>query len=171
MLDLMYKRRSIRKYKKMLVEDEKINKIIEAALLAPSGRNIKPWEFAIVTNKEIIEKLALSKETGANFVEGAPLVIAVLVNEEISNTWVEDASITMTYIQLMAESLGLGSCWVQLRERNTKEGINSEEYVKKMVGIDKALRVEAIVSIGYADEIKNKRVKDDLDFGKIIWNK
>ena len=171
MLELLYKRRSIRKYKKIEVEEEKINKIVEAALLAPSGRNLKPCELAIVTNKEIITKLAESKETGAQFVEGAPLVIAVMVNEEISNTWVEDASIALTFIQLMAESLGLGSCWVQLKGRKTKDGIDSEKFVKELVGANNDLRVEALVSIGYADEIKEVKTKENLDYNKVIWKK
>ena len=171
MLELLYKRRSIRKYEDIQVEEEKINKIIEAALLAPSERNLKPCEFAVVTNKEIIKKLAESKETGAQFVEGAPLVIAVLVNDEISNTWVEDASIALTFIQLMAENLGLGSCWIQLKERKTKDGISSEKFVKGLVGIEKNLRVEALVSIGYSDEIKEARTKENLDYNKVTWKK
>lgn len=168
MLELLYKRRSIRKYKNISVEEEKINSIIEAALLAPSGRNAKPLSFAVVSDKEVIEKLADSKETGAQFAKGAPLVIAVLVNTEKSITWIEDASIALTFIQLMAESLGLGTCWIQLRDRKTKTGMDSEEYVKELVGADKNLRVEALVSIGYPDEIKNATVKEDLDFNKII---
>ena len=171
MLELLYKRRSIRKYKDIQVEEEKINKIIEAALLAPSGRNLKPCECAVVTNKEIIKKLAESKETGAQFVEGAPLVIAVLVNDEISNTWVEDASIALTFIQLMAENLGLGSCWIQLKERKTKDGISSEKFVKDLVGIEKNLREEALVAIGYSDEIKEARTKENLDYNKVTWKK
>lgn len=171
MIELLYKRRSIRKYKDMSVEKEKIEKIIETALLAPSGRNIKPWELAVVENKEIIEKLALSKETGAGFVAGAPLVIAVMGNEEISATWVEDVSIILTFIQLAAEKLDLGSCWVQLRERKTKDGINSETYVKNLLGIDSNLRVEALISIGYPDETKEARTKADLDFSKVKWIK
>lgn len=171
MLELLYKRRSIRKYKDILVEEEKINKIIEAALLAPSGRNLKPCEFVVVTNKEIIKKLAESKETGAQFVEGAPLVIAVLVDNKISNTWVEDASIALTFIQLMAGNLGLGSCWIQLKERKTKDGIDSETYVKELVGLNNNLRVEALVSIGYANEVKEPKVKENLDYNKVTWKK
>lgn len=170
MLELLYKRRSIRKYKDIEIEADKINKIVEAALLAPSGRNMKPWEFAVITNKEIIGKLSESKETGAQFVGGAPLVIAVLADEK-SSTWVEDASIALTFIQLMAENLGLGSCWVQLSGRKTKDGIGSESYVKDLIGIEKDLRVEALVSIGYPDEIKNIRTKEDLDYSKVIWKK
>lgn len=168
MLNLLYKRRSIRKYKNIDIEEEKINKIIEAALLAPSGRNIRPWRFAVITNKEIIKKLSESKESGAQFAEGAPLIIAVMVDDKESNVWIEDASIALTFIQIMAESLGLGSCWIQLRERKNKDGKSSEAYVKELIGENSGLRVEALVSIGYPDELKEVRTKENLDFNKVI---
>ena len=167
MLDLLYKRRSIRKYKSDKIEEEKIGKIVEAALLSPSGRNRRPWEFVFVTNEKSIKDLAHSKETGIQFVETAPLVIVVLGDENLAETWVEDTSIALTFIQLEAETLGLGSCWVQLRDRKTKDGENSETYVKRVLGIENKLRVEAIVSIGYPNEIKEPYTKDGLDYSKI----
>ena len=93
MLDLLYKRRSIRKFKNLRVEKEKIDEIIEGTLLAPSGRNKKPWHFVVITNKEIIKKLAESKSTGAQLVEDAPLVIVVFGDKE-ATTWIEETSIT-----------------------------------------------------------------------------
>lgn len=167
MLDLFYKRRSIRKYREIKVEDEKIEKIIEAALLSPSGRNRRPWEFVFVTNEEKIKKLSQSKETGVQFVEGAPLVVAVLGDDTLAETWIEDLSIALTFIQLEAESLGLGSCWIQLRDRKTKDGESSETYVKRVLGIENEFRVEALVSIGYPNEIKEFYKKESLDFSKI----
>ena len=81
------------------------------------------------------------------------------------------AFLALTFIQLMAENLGLGSCWIQLKERKTKDGIDSETYVKDLVGIEKNLRVEALVSIGYSDEIKEARTKENLDYNKVTWKK
>ena len=171
MLELLYKRRSIRKYKTDKIEEEKIGKIVEAALLSPSGRNRRPWEFVFITNEEKIKQLAESKETGVQFVQGAPLVVAVLGDEKLAETWIEDTSIALTFIQLQAESLGLGTCWVQLRGRKTKDGENSETYVKKLLGIENELRVEALVSIGYPNEIKESYTKEGLDYGKIKFIK
>lgn len=171
MLDLLYKRRSIRKYKDTSVEKEKIDKIIEAALLSPSGRNRKPWEFVVVDNKELLEKLALSKETGATFIGDAPLAIVVFGDEELAETWIEDTSISLTIIQLISETLGLGSCWVQVRGRKTKDGQDSEVFVKELLNIKNNLKLEAIVAIGYANEIKEVYKKEDLDYSKIKWNR
>lgn len=167
MLDLLYKRRSIRKYKNIKVEEEKIEKLMEAALLSPSGRNKKPWNFIFVENKDYIEKLVASKETGAHFVKDAALVLVVLGDSELSDTWVEDTSIAITFIQLQAESLGLGSCWVQIRDRKTKDGISSEEFIKSLLKVETTNRVEALISIGYPDETKASYKKEDLDFSKI----
>lgn len=169
MLDLLYKRRSIRKFKNLRVEKEKIDEIIEGTLLAPSGRNKKPWHFVVVTNKEIIKKLAESKSTGAQLVEEAPLVIVVFGDKE-ATTWVEDTSITLTYMHLLATNLDLGSCWVQLRDRVTKDEKSTNEYVKKLLDIkEDNLEVEAMMAIGYADEEKSKRTKDDLSFDKVKY--
>lgn len=167
MLELFYKRRSIRKYKDIKVEEEKIEKLIEAALLSPSGRSRKPWSFVVVENEELLEKLSKSKEHGSELIEKAPLAIVVCGDEKVSDTWVEDTSIALTFIQLEAESLGLGSCWVQIRERKTKDGEKSESYVKNLLGIDKNFRVEAIVAIGYPDELKAPYIKEALNYEKV----
>ena len=167
MLDLFYKRRSIRKYKDLSIEEEKIEKLIEAALLSPSGRSRKPWSFVVVENKELIEKLAKSKEHGSELIEKVPLAIVVCGDEKVADTWIEDTSIALTFIQLEAENLGLGSCWVQIRERKTKDGEKSEAYVKNLLDIDKNFRVEAIVAIGYPDEVKTHYTKETLSYEKV----
>jgi len=167
MLELLYKRRSIRKYKDIKVEEDKIEKLTEAALLSPSGKNRKPWSFVVVENSEIIEKLAKSKEHGSELIEKAPLAIVVCGDEKKAETWIEDTSIALTFIQLEAESLGLGTCWVQIRDRKTKDGENSESYVKDLLNVDKNFRVEAIVAIGYPDEIKESHIKETLSYEKV----
>jgi nitroreductase len=169
MLELLYKRRSIRKYKKQKIEKDKIEKIIEAVLLSPSGRNLKPWEFVIVDDQEKIKKLSDTKEHGSQLLASAPLAIAVLGDEKI-DTWIEDCSIASTFIQLTAETLGLGSCWIQIRNRKDKEGIFSEDIVKHILNIPNELRVEALIAIGYLDEEKKAYEKSDLDYSKISYN-
>lgn len=169
MLELLYKRRSIRKYKEQKVEKDKINKIAEAALLSPSGRRLRPWEFVIVDDEAKIKRLSDAKEHGSQLLAGAPLAIAVLGDEKV-DTWIEDCSIACTFIQLTAENLGLGSCWIQIRNRKDKEGIFSEDVVKNILDIPSELRVEALIAIGYADEEKKAYEKSDLDYSKISYN-
>ena len=168
MLDLLYSRRSIRKYTHQLVETEKIEKLIEAALLSPSSRNREAWEFAVVTNKEALKQLSISKLGSASMLSEAPLAIVVCGNPLDSDVWVEDCSIAAIIIQLAAQDLGLGSCWVQLRGRMYDQKLSSSEYVKELLKLPDHLEIECIISIGYPAENKKNRDKSELSYNKII---
>ncbi|OQY42792.1 MAG: hypothetical protein B6227_00820 [Fusobacteriia bacterium 4572_74] len=152
MLKVLLERRSIRKYKEKKVEEEKIKQILAAGKVAPSGKNKKPWEFVVIENKEILKKLSMVKPKGGLFLAESPTCIAVVGNEEISDTWVEDCSIASTFIQLEACNQGLGSCWVQMKNRFTKDGGDAEEIVKEILEISDNKRVLCIISIGYPDQ-------------------
>jgi nitroreductase len=168
MLDLLYSRRSIRKYTPQLIEPEKIEKLIEAALLSPTSRNREAWEFVVVTDKVALNQLSVSKPGSASMLSGAPMAIVVCGNPLDSDAWVEDCSIAAIIIQLAACDLGLGSCWIQLRGRMYDEKISSGEYVKKKLDLPDHLEIECIISIGYPDEIKKKRDKSVLSYNKVF---
>lgn len=168
MLDLLYSRRSIRKYTPQLIEPEKIEKLIEAALLSPTSRNREAWEFVVVTDKVALSQLSVSKPGSASMLSGAPMAIVVCGNPLDSDVWVEDCSIAAIIIQLAACDLGLGSCWIQLRGRMHDEKISSSEYVKKKLDLPDHLEIECIISIGYPDEIKKKRDKSVLSYNKVF---
>ena len=159
MIDLLRKRMSIRSYLAKGIEDTIVKTLLEAAMLSPSSRDIKPWEFVVADDKKTIQQLALSKEHGAEFLRDAPLVIAVIANVEASDVWIEDCSIASIIIQLEAESLGLGSCWVQIRCRETKNKEKSEDYVKKVLNIPLQYSVESLIGIGYPKERKKDNSK------------
>ncbi|AOY77610.1 nitroreductase family protein [Clostridium formicaceticum] len=171
MLDLLKKRRSIRKFEEAKVEQEKIDALIKAALLAPSSRSIRPWEFIVVTDEKLIADLSKAKEHGASFLKDAPLAIVVLGDERKSDVWVEDTSIASILIQVMAETMGLGSCWIQIRERQHSAEIAAESYVKKTLDIPEEMRVESIIAIGYPDEEKSLYQEKDLLYEKVFTNK
>ena len=168
MLDLLYSRRSIRKYTSQLIEPEKIEKLIEAALLSPTSRNREAWEFVIVTDKTALKQLSVSKPGSASMLAEAPLAIVVCGNPMDSDVWVEDCSIAAIIIQLAAHDMGLGSCWIQLRGRLFNEELSSSEYVKSTLELPDNLEIECIISIGYPAEIKNKRDKSVLSYNKIF---
>lgn len=170
MLDILKSRRSIRKYQNKEVEQEKIDAIIKAALLAPSSRNIRPWEFIVVTDKKILEELSKCKEHGSHFLEGAPLGIVVLADSQKSDVWVEDVSIASVIIQLQTQSLGLGSCWIQIRERMHNGYKTADEYIRELMTIPSNMRVECIISIGYADEQKQPNSEEQLKYDKVHFN-
>ncbi|NLY44793.1 MAG: NAD(P)H nitroreductase [Tissierella sp.] len=172
MLDLLLNRRSIRKFKDQKVEKDKLDMILKGALTSPSGKNIQPWDLVIVDDKEILEKLAASRGGPSKPLANAPLAIVVVANPELTNVWVEDTSIISTIIQLMAESLGLGSCWIQSRQRFTQadENMVVSDYVRDILGIPENYFVESMIAIGYPDEEK-KPHEIDLDIDKIHYNK
>jgi len=169
-LNLLQNRRSIRKYKANRVEKEKIDKIIEAALRSPSSRGINPWQIIVIDDKKLIEKLSKSKKYGSAFLNNSPSCIVVCGDRQKSDVWIEDASIVSIIISLTAESLDLGSCWVQIRNRMHDDNITSDDYVRKILNIPENLCVESIISIGYADEKLPSHSFDKLDFNKVFKN-
>ncbi len=161
MLSLLEKRRSIRTFQNKKVEREKINKIIQVALLSPSSKNSNPWKFIVVEDKKLLVELSTAKMGGSQFLAKAPLAIVVLADPRQSDVWIEDTSIVTTMILLAAQNLGLGSCWIQLRERKHSSKKGSEEFVKDLLGIPGNLRVLCMVAIGYPDEAKpEKRIEE-----------
>lgn len=170
MLELLKNRRSIRKYTSKLVEKEKIDLVLQAALLSPSSKKKQPWEFLLITERDIITKLAYSKEAGAAFAKEAPVVILVMADETRSDVWVEDASIASTLIHLQAHSLGLGSCWIQLRNRSFDQTKSTEAYIREVLSIPENIKIEAMISIGYPAEEKEAYSEKDLRWDKVFVN-
>ncbi len=169
--ELLKTRRSIRKFQEKEVEKEKVDLLLKSALMAPSSRSIRPWEFIAVTDFELLQKLSECRQPAPVFLGTAPLAIVVLADQQVSDVWVEDTSIAATFIQLMAHDLGLGSCWVQVRNRLYKEDETSEKYIKELLGIPKELAVECIIAIGYPDEEKTPFDEEKLLFDKVHYNK
>lgn len=169
--DLLRARRSIRKFQNKAVEKEKADLILKSALLAPSSRAIRPWEFIAVTDRELLGKLSRCKEQGSGFLAGAPLGIVVIADPEVCDVWVEDASIASIIIQLSAQSLGLSSCWIQVRERFYKGTIKAEDYIKGALGIPGKYGVECIVAIGYPAEEKGAYPDSELLYSKVHLNR
>ena len=169
MLDDLYRRRSIRKYKSTKIEKETVQLLLKAALLSPSSKGLRPWSFIVVDDAEILKQLSNTKK-GAAHLKNAALGIVICADPTISDVWVEDASIAATILHLTANSLGLGSCWIQIRERQYTETETAEQYVQEILGIPKNLRVVAIMAIGYPDEFKSAYTDKELKFERVHLN-
>ena len=102
-LELTQNRRSIRKYLDKPIPSEKVNSIVEALLRAPTSRGKNSWEFVVVNDPGLLEKLSRSKPHGASFLKNAALGIVVCGNPRISDVWVEDASIASIFIHLSGQ--------------------------------------------------------------------
>ncbi|WKY48699.1 nitroreductase family protein [Eubacteriaceae bacterium ES3] len=168
--ELAKSRRSIRKFKKQSVESGKIQELLNAALMAPSSRSRCPWEFIVIDDQDVLSKLSTCREHGASFLENAPLAVAVIADIEKTDVWVEDTSIAATYIQLAAHDLGLGSCWIQVRNRYYSETVETQDFIRETLGIPKEFAVECILAVGYADEEKSPHDEASLQWNKVRYN-
>jgi len=151
MLEVIRKRRSIRKYLAKDVEEEKITEILKAAMFSPSAMHQRPWEFILVKDSIVKEKLSHSTNW-SSFAGDAPLIIVVISDEHKSREWLEDASIVAEHIYLEAANQGLGTCWIQIRDSKRPDGSNAEHYVRNLLGIPANFRIVCLMSIGYPAE-------------------
>jgi nitroreductase len=171
MIELLRKRRSIRKYTDKSVDRNSLELLIEALLRAPSSRNIKPWEFIVVDDPELLLQLSEAKEHGSGFLRAAQLGIVVCADSTKSDVWIEDSSIASILVQMAAVSLGLGSCWIQIRNRRFHEKKTSEKYIREILGLPKHLKVESIISIGHPGETRKPVAKSELEYAKVKHNR
>lgn len=162
--ELLKRRRSTRKYTEELLKPEQVELLLKAGLMSPASKSRNPWEFIVVEDKEMLKKLAACKKHGAALIENSALAIVVAADPLKSDVWVEDASIASILIQLQAEDLGLGSCWVQIRCRETEYGASSEEYVKELLELPQQLGVLSIIGIGHKAEFRKP-----FDEEKLLW--
>lgn len=163
LIKIMEHRRSVRKYTAEPVSDSDMELIFKAAMTSASSRGKRSWSFVSVRGRETLEKLSVSRAGGASdMLKQAQRAVVVVGDTELSDMWVEDCSIALTNMQLMADSLGLGSCWIQIRGRDHSDTVTSDKYVRDLLGIPDRYKVEAILSIGIPETHPGERDADEL---------
>lgn len=167
LLEIMQNRRSVRKYTGQPVAQEDLQRILEAGLFSASSRGIRPWELIVVRNKDTLQKMSQCRVGSAKMLAGADAAIAVIADTSLSDVWVEDCSIVMSNMHLMADSLGVGSCWIQGRLRKTPEEISTEDYLRKLLKFPENFALEAILSLGMPESHPTKRELSEISPGKI----
>jgi nitroreductase len=170
MIELLRTRRSIRKYQKRSLDTETIELLKESILRSPSSRGIDPWEFIFIDDRSLIQHLSKAKTSGSDFLKDAVLAVVVTGDEKKSDVWIEDCSIASIVVQLAAHSLGLGSCWIQIRNRNHNDTISSERYIQNLFRIPEHIKVLSVIGIGFPDELKTLIPQEKLKFSKIHHN-
>jgi len=170
MIDLLRTRRSIRKYQKKAMDGRSLEIMKEALLRCPSSRGNDPWTFIFVDDPDLLKQLSRAKEHGSHFLKDAALAIVICGDEMESDVWVEDCAIASIVVHLVAHSLGLGSCWVQIRNRTHSKEMTAEEYVRQLLHIPGSLKVESMISIGLAAETPKPVSVERLNYGKIKYN-
>ena len=152
-LQAMKDRRSIRNYTGEAIPKEDLDLIVEAGLTSASGHADYPWDIVVVQDLDIVHKLTGARAGSANMLKNAGAAIVVTADEQFS-TWVEDCSIVLTNMHLLADAMGYGSCWIQIRMRPDAGGGNAEDFVRSLVKVPEGVRVEALLSIGVPEKEK-----------------
>ena len=169
--DLIKTRRSMRKFTPEELTQDEVVALMKAALMSPSSHRSNGWQFVVVDDKDTLKRLSQCKEAGAALIAEAPLAIVVMADPLASDVWIEDASIASIMIQLQAEDLGLGSCWVQVRERFTATGMPSDEFVHGILDIPLQLQILSVIAIGHKGMERKPFNEEHLQWEKIHINK
>ena len=165
------RRRSVKQYTPQEVEQDKIDGIIEAGLRAPSGRAIRPWEFVVVRERGLLDKLSIAKPAGAEFLKDAAVAVVVCADPSKSHIWIEDCAIVAVTMQYAAHSMGLGSRWSHMRDNTFNDQKSSRDYIAEILGLPDHLEVECIIAMGYAAEEMLPYPKKELAFDKINYDR
>ena len=169
--DLIKNRRSMRKFTDEELTQDEVVALLKAALMSPSSKRTNCWQFVVVDDKVILQKLSLCKEMASSFLADAALGIVVLADPLASDVWIEDAAIASLMVQLQAEDLGLGSCWIQVRERFTADGVSSGDYVHEVLDIPLQLQVLSIIAVGHKGMLRKPFNEEHLQWEKVHINK
>lgn len=164
---LLLRRRSTRRYTGELLTPDQTRALLESALLSPTSKNSRSWEFIAVEEKKMLEALSRCKPNSGGLLAGAALAVVVLGNPLDSDAWIEDASIAAINMQLQAESLGLGSCWVQVRNRSYSDSMSAGEYINDLLGISMPLEVLCVVAFGVKEKERPSAALELLPWEKV----
>ena len=162
MLELIKKRRSVRKYTAAPVSDSDVKTLLEAAMAAPSADNSQPWEFVVVRQEGLRHQLAQT-HPWSRMCSGAPVVFVVCAHERRSSHWVEDASAATENMLLATAGLDLGAVWVGVYPNS-----RYERHVRQVLEIPSSLRVLCLVPVGHPAESKMARTQ--YDEGKVHYD-
>lgn len=161
----------MRKFTDEELAQEQVVTLMKAALMAPTSKRSNAWQFIVVDDRQKLKELSFCKEQASQFIADAALAVVVMADPLVSDVWIEDAAIASVYLQLQAEDMGLGSCWVQVRERFAASGVPSGEYVQQVLDIPLQLQVLSIIAIGHKGMERKPFDESHLQWEKVHINK
>lgn len=153
-LDAMANRVSVREYLNKSVPREMLEKLVDAGRRAPSARAVEPWEFVVVTERKILDKLARIVSTGL-FLKQATACIIIFCQDV--KYYLEDGSAATENILLAATDLGLGACWIA---GDKKEYC---EEVKTLMGTPAPHKLISLIAVGWAAKVPRQHKKRKLE--------
>lgn len=155
-LQVVEKRKSVRKYSDRPVEREILDAIVKVAQTAPSSRNSKSSAFMIIEDRDTLDALSQMRDYGASPLKSAQAAIVVMGDTAKTDLWVDNCAISATFIQLAVTAMDLVSCWIHINGRpmlkEEPQGAKAEDYVAELLGIKDGLKPYCVVAIGYPEE-------------------
>lgn len=164
---LVQARRSHRKFTGEEIAADDVRLILRAALMAPTSKGQRAWQFVVVDDKADIEKIADAKDMGSQFMKEAPLLVAVLGDPLANDCWVEDGSIAAYSMQLQAEDLGLGSCWAQMRGRGLSDGTSADTVIRGILDIPENMSCLCVLAFGHKADERKPQNEDRLKWENV----
>lgn len=153
--DILTLRRSVRKFNDTPVEHDKIERILEQTLKAPSSRNSRSTRLWVTEDKDLLEHIAQMRDYGAAFVRGASAAVLVMGDSSVSDLWEVNCAISATTLQLAVVDEGLASCWVHVAGRpclkDEPQGKQAEEHLREKIALPESYRVLCVIALGYSD--------------------
>ena len=165
--ELAQMRRSHRKFTEEEISGEEVQLILRAALMAPTSKSQRAWQFVVVDDKMDLEKLSDAKDLGGQFIKGAAMAVVVLGDPMQNDCWVEDGAIAAISMQYQAEDLGLGSCWVQMRGRGLSDGTTADEVIRGILDIPENLSCLCVVAFGHKADERKPQNEDKLKWENV----
>lgn len=154
--ELAFGRRSVRKFADRKIEPETIQKLLDITFTAPSSKNLRTTRIAVTQDRDVMEVVSRMRSSGSAFVKDAPLLFFIMGDDSQTDLWRENCAISATVLQLAAESLGLGSCWVHVNGRPHSEDAPDEktagEYLRENIPGLPPFRIMCVVAAGYPEE-------------------
>lgn len=170
--EILFRRRSVRKFTDRKVDRQTIDKILEATLTAPSSKNTRSSRFMVVEDPTMLERISQMRDSGSAFVKNAPMAVIVLGDTALTDLWVDNCAISATILQLAAEEQGLGSCWVHVNGRPRKKDApdmgTAAEYLRKLLPIPASWSPLCVVALGYAADYPAPHAAGD-DSDKVMF--
>ena len=152
---ILAERRSTRKFTDRKVEPEVTDRILEAALTAPSSRNSRSTRIMVVSNSETLAAISEMRDYGSAFVKNAPLAFVIAGDTSATDLWRENCAIAATILQLACVDEGLASCWVHVDGRpqlkDEPDGKQAVDRLRSLLPLPEEWNVLCVVAAGYSD--------------------
>ena len=153
--EIISRRRSTRKFLATTVEREKLQRILDAALVAPTSRNTRSTRFFVVQDKVTLERMSQMRDYGSAFMKDAAAAIVVAGDRRTTDLWIDNCAIAATTIQLAVVDEGLASCWVHVNDRpclkDEPEGAKADDYLRELLSLPEHYGILCAVALGYSD--------------------